>query len=234
MPWRKHAINRAVGALQKIALFIIALLGSSNNINPSPIPSITMGISTCTTTAKDKPTSRTITATAATPKECRSKQLSKSPCSVNVISLLAEINLPVTQFNNVLEALHPSNSTTDNGLNKPCHVAPPIDKNNQVTSPTGVDTQAIGFPASVDNVSPQANKTPQGQTSPESRCVHINATTTSLDTATTTTGTSKRHQSILLSANNSNPPTPEAAPEEMDPTSKTKPSKIYDQDQMLL
>jgi hypothetical protein len=162
MPRRKHASNRTVRAMQKIALFIIALLGSSININPTRRPSTAMGITMRATTAKDKPTSRTITATTTTLRERRSKRLSKSPRSVNVNSLLAEINLPVTQFDNVLEALHPSNSTTDNGLNKPCQVALPTDKNNQVTSPMGVDTQAIGFPGPIDNVSPQAKESPQG------------------------------------------------------------------------
>jgi hypothetical protein len=98
----------------------------------------------------------------------------------------------------------------------------------------GVDTQAIGFPAPVDNVSPQANKSPQNQTTPASRIVRINKTAKLVDIATTTTYTSQRHQSILLSMNNSNPPTPKAAPEEANPTSKNRPSEIYDCNQMLL
>jgi hypothetical protein len=197
----------------------------------------TMGITTRAAIAKEKQTSKAITTTTATPKERRFERQSKSPRSANVNSLLAEVNLPVTQFDNVLEALRPSNSPTDNSLDNPCNLPPPTDKNNQVTqlmSPTGVETQAIGFPAPVDNVSPQANESPQDQTTPASRSVRINETATLVDIAMTTTGTSQHCQSILLSTNNSNPPTPGAAPEEMNPTSKNRPIKIYDSKQMLL
>ncbi len=82
--------------------------------------------------AMEKPTSKAITTTAATPKERRSEQQSKSLRSVNINSFQVEINLPVTRFDNVLEALCPSNSPTDNGLDNPCNLAPPTDKNNQV------------------------------------------------------------------------------------------------------
>ncbi len=81
---------------------------------------------------------------------------------------------------------------------------------------------------------PQANKSPQDQTNPASRSVHINKTATLVDVTTATTGTSQHRQSILLSTNNSNPPTPGAAPEEANPTSENRPSEIYDRDQMLL
>ncbi len=55
-----------------------------------------MGITMRAAIAKEKPTSKAITTTAATPKEWRSKLQSKPPHPVNINSLLAEINLPVT------------------------------------------------------------------------------------------------------------------------------------------
>jgi hypothetical protein len=236
-PRRKHANDHAFGVMHMILFFIFAFLCPLIYVNPSPGLLTTMGITMRTAIAKEKPTSRAITTTAATPKEWRSGRQSKSPRSVNLNSLLAEINLPVTNFDNDLEALHPLNSPTDNGLDNPCDLVPLTDTNNQVTQltfPTGVDTQAIGFPAPVDNVSPQANKSPQDQTTPASRSVHINETTTLVDITTTTTGTSQHRQSILLSTNNSNPPTPKAAPEEVNPTSENRPREIYNRNQMLL
>ncbi len=210
--------------MQMILFFIFAFLCPLIYVKPSSQLLTTMGIRTCAAITKEKSTSRAITTTAATPKEWRSERQSKSPHSVNVNSPLAEINLTVTRFDNVLEALCPSNSPTDNGLNNPCDLAPPTDKNNQViqlTSPTGVDTQAIGFPTPDDNVSPQATKSSQDQTTPASRSVCINKTATSVDITMTTTGTSQHHQSILLSMSNSNPPTPKAAPEEANPQART-------------
>jgi hypothetical protein len=236
-PRRKHANNRAVGVMQMILFFIFASLCPLIYVNLPPRLLTTMGITTCTAIAKEKPTSKAITTTAATPKELRSKRQYKSPRSVNINSLLAEINLPVTRFDNVLEALRPLNSPTDDGLNNPCNLALLTDKNNLVTqlmSPMGVDTQAIGFPAPIDNVSPQANESLQDQTIPASRSVHINKTATLVDITTTTTGKSQHRQSILLSTNNSNPPTPRAAPEEANPTSKNRRSEIYNRNQILL
>ncbi len=139
-----------------------------------------MGITTCALISKDKPTSRAIITTAAMPKEQRSKQLSKSPRTAHINSLLAEITLPSNRFDNVLEALS-STSPTDAGLNNPCNLTPPTDKKTQVTqlaSPTGVDEQEIGFHTPVDNASPQANEPPNTQTTPSSSSVRINETAT--------------------------------------------------------
>ncbi len=76
-------------------------------------------------------------------------RLAKSPHTVNVNPLIAEINLPGAQFDNVLEALRPTttrDSTQEDELNDPCDLALPLEKTNQITplaSPTGVDQQPI-------------------------------------------------------------------------------------------
>jgi hypothetical protein len=142
--------------------FFIGLLYTLIYVNPTPRLIATMGIITCTLISKDKPTSRAIITTAATPKERRSERLAKSPRSVNVNSLLAEINLPMNHFDNVLEALHPLTNPMDDSPNNPCDLTLPTNKNMQVTqlaSPMGVDAMVtVGFNAPVDNKPPQANK----------------------------------------------------------------------------
>jgi hypothetical protein len=95
-PWRKHANNRAVGVMQMILFFIFASLCPLIYVNPPPQLLTTMEITMRAAIAKEKPTNKAITTTVATPKERRSERQSKSPCSVNVNSLLAEINLSVT------------------------------------------------------------------------------------------------------------------------------------------
>ncbi len=159
-----------------------------------------MGITTCPLTSKGKPTSRAIIATAATPKKRRSEWLAKSPCTVNVNSLLAEINLPMNRFDNILEALRPSTSPMDNGLKDLCNLTPLTDNNIQVTqlaSPIGVDLLAIGFNTLVNNKTPQANKSPQNQITPPSRSVQINETATLVEsTVNTSGGTSQGRQSV--------------------------------------
>ncbi len=163
------------------SLVLIGLFGSFIYVNTTPRVISTMGITTHASISKDKPTSRAIITTAITPKEQQSKQLAKSPCTAQVNSLLAEINLPSNRFDNVLEALRPSTSPTDNGLNNPCGLTPPTKKKMQVTqlaSPTGVDKQELGFHTPVDNASPQANEPSNTQTTPLSRSVRINKTAT--------------------------------------------------------
>ncbi len=106
-----------------------------------------MGITMHALISKDKPTSRAIIATTATPKEQRYERLAKSPRPVNVNPLIAEINLPAAQFDNVLKALSPTimhDRTQEDGLNDPCDLAPPAEKTNHITplaSLTGVDQQ---------------------------------------------------------------------------------------------
>jgi hypothetical protein len=234
---QKCANNHAVGVLLMISLFIIALPKHLVHVNPTPRPFSTMGITTRASTSKDKPTSRAIITTAATPKQGQFEQLAKSPCTATVNFRLAEINLPTNQFNNVLETLCPSTSPTDAGLNDPCNLMLPTDKNRQgtqLTSPMGVDVQEIEFHAPVNNASPQANKPPQNQTTSPSRSVRINETATLVVTMMNLSGgTSQRCQSILLSASNCNPPTTEPEPKEASPMSESRPSEIHDRDQML-
>jgi hypothetical protein len=162
----------------EISFFIIALFCPLIYVNPSPLLFPTMGITTHATIAKEKPTSRAITTTAATPKERRTKRLSKSPCSVNANSLLMEINLPVTQFDNVLEAICPSNSPMNNCLDNPCNSAS-TEKNNQITphaSPTGVDQQTIVADDTTNNTGTEVSS---------QACVHTSKTTTTAEVETT-------------------------------------------------
>jgi hypothetical protein len=118
-----------------------------------------MGITMRAMITKEKSTSRVITITAATPKERKTKRLSKSPHSVNVNSLIAEINCPVTQFDNVLEAL---TSPMDTDLDNPCNPAPTTEKKiTPHTSPMGVNQQMIVVDDTTNKtgteVSPQDN-----------------------------------------------------------------------------
>ncbi len=122
-----------------ILLLIIASLTFINVNLPQLCP--TMGTTTRAMTAKKKPTR-----TAITPKPARrSTRPSQSPRSDKINSLLAEINLPTSRFNNVLEELHPSmrqDSQMDDDLDDPCNLTLPTDKTNQITplaSPTGVN-----------------------------------------------------------------------------------------------
>jgi hypothetical protein len=141
--------------------------------------------------AKEKPASRAITTTAATPKERRTEQLSKSPCSVT------EINLPMTRFDNVLEALCPSNSLTGNDLDNPCDPAPMTEKNNQITphaSPMSVGQQTIMVNSTINNTSTEVS--PQA-------CVRISETATTAEAKTTPIASSTSLRLILQSASKS-------------------------------
>ncbi len=83
------------------------------------------------TISKEKPTKTTIT-----PKQVQqSLHNSKSTCLDNVNSLLAEINLPASRFNNALEALCPSTNRGSNNndpLNNLCNLVAPTDKNDHI------------------------------------------------------------------------------------------------------
>jgi hypothetical protein len=89
-----------------------------------------------------------------------SKRLPKVARSDNDKSILAEINLPTSWFDNILKALRPSTgrgSNKDDTFDNQCDLEPPTDKNNQitqVTSSTGVDTLSLEAP------SPAANNNP--------------------------------------------------------------------------
>jgi hypothetical protein len=78
-PWRKHANDRAIGVMQMILFFIFASLCPLIYANPPPQLLTTMRIMMRTGIAKEKPTSKVTTTTAATPKERRSEWQSKSP-----------------------------------------------------------------------------------------------------------------------------------------------------------
>jgi hypothetical protein len=191
-PWRKHANDHTIGMLQMISFFVIARLCSSINVNPTPGTSTTMGITMRVTTVKDKPTGKAITTTAATSKERRSKRLAKSPRTVNVNSLISEINLPTTQFDDVLEALRlmmMQDSPQDKGLNAPCNLAPPAEKADQIASfasPTGIKQHLIVINGTTMNTGTEA--------SPQAR-VSISKTTTTVEaepTSTASTSTSRR------------------------------------------
>ncbi len=121
--------------------------------------------------SKEKPTRTTITPKQAQQSTC----ISKSPRSKNVNSLLAEINLPTSCFDNVLEALWP---TTGSGSNRDdTKVEPPAYKDTQITqiaSPTGVDIFTPRATSPVDNADSAANKESQDQQIPSNTGVRIN------------------------------------------------------------
>jgi hypothetical protein len=128
--------------MKKMILLLIIVSLTFINVNlPQLCP--TMGTTTCTTTAKEKPTRTAITPKSAQRPTCPSQ----SPCSDEVNSLLAKINLPMSRFDDILEALHPStrqDSQMDDDLDDPCNLTLPADKTNQIiplTSPTGVNIQ---------------------------------------------------------------------------------------------
>jgi hypothetical protein len=198
MPWCKHANNHAVRVLSMSSLVITGLFGSFIYANTTPGVFSTMSIKMRASISKDKLTSRAIITTATMPKEQQSEQLAKSPCTAHINSVLAEINLPLNQFANVLEALRPSTSPMDDGPNNPGNLTPPTNKKMQVTqlaSPTGVDEQEIGFHTPVNNASPPANEPPNTQTTPPSRSVRINKTATlAATTANSSGGISQGHQ----------------------------------------
>jgi hypothetical protein len=93
-PRRKRGNSHGVGVLSMSSSIIIGLFCTLINVNSTPQLIATMGITTHASTSKDKPTSKATIVTAATSKECRSEQLAKSPHTVNVNPLIAEINLP--------------------------------------------------------------------------------------------------------------------------------------------
>ncbi len=81
--------------------------------------------------SKEKPTKTTIT-----PKQVRqSLHNSKSPRLDSVNSLLAEINLPASRFDNTLEALRPltiRGSNNNDPLNNPCNLVSPTEKKTTI------------------------------------------------------------------------------------------------------
>ena len=138
-----------------------------------------MVITTRTTVSKEKPTK-----TKITPKQAQqSMRPPKLPCSDNINSLLAEINLPTSRFEINLKALCPPtgrDSNKDNTVDDPCDLNPPTDKNNQrtqVASLTEVDTLTLGANIPANNNDP-ANDQSQDQQTPSNKGVQINETAT--------------------------------------------------------
>ncbi len=107
--------------------------------------------------SKEKPNGRIENSkTTTTPKEWRSTRHSKSPRSADVYSLLAEINLPMSRFKNILEALHPSTGrdSQKEDLHIPCNLTSPSEKNNQIAphaSPTSIDHYLLLVNGAVKN-----------------------------------------------------------------------------------
>jgi hypothetical protein len=144
-------------------MMILLLIITPFNFIDVDLPRLcsTMHTTMHATIAKEKPTR-----TAITPKPVRrSTCSSQSPHSDKVNFLLAKINLPMSRFDNILEALHPStrqDSHMDDDLADPCNMTLPADNDNQITplaSSMGVNIQTLGSPTPVNNVvAPQANK----------------------------------------------------------------------------
>ena len=88
-----------------VLILIISFLFFILNASPSPQYTTTMGIKTRSATPKDKPISKTLVATAATPVDChkdwRSKRLAKSPHPTSGNPLITELNQPGARFDNV-------------------------------------------------------------------------------------------------------------------------------------
>ncbi len=141
------------------------------------------------------------------PKTSTSMHPPKSPCSDNVDSLLAEINLPISHFDNVLKGLRPPTergSDNDDTLDNPCILEPPTDKNNQmtqVTSPTEVDTLTLGATSPAKN-NDSANDESHDQQTPSSKGVQINETATEVKPSTTPARLSSRCRKLILHSNN--------------------------------
>jgi hypothetical protein len=179
-------------------LIIIGLFCTLTNVYSTPRLIATMGITTRALTSKEKPTSTATILTTTTPKECRSQQLAKFPRTCNVNPLIAEINLPGAQFDNVLEAFCPMtthDSTQDDNLNDSCDWASPLEKTNQITPlafPTSINQQPIEVSGTTNN---------NGSEGSLQARVHIsNKTTVTVEAEPTPAALTTSRRSILQSA----------------------------------
>ncbi len=160
-----------------------------------------MGITARALISNEKPNGRTEKSkTTTTTKEQRSTRHSKSPRSADVNSLLAEINLPRSQFENLLEALHPltGSDSQKEDLNAPCDLTPPSEKNNQITphaSPTSLDHYLFLVDGAAKN--PTTDGFPQDCATPPTRRVCISKTATIVDVDATPAVFSTSRKSIL-------------------------------------
>jgi hypothetical protein len=131
MAWHNNVA--VVGVLLMLSSLSFQLLSSLLpliNVNTFR-PSSTMGVKRCTSNNKDKPPKPTSTAKSPQP-TCSSL---RSPKAANVNCLLAEINLPKSQFDGVLPALGSPGSDID-GLDGPDDLLPlPMETDTEVNRP---------------------------------------------------------------------------------------------------
>jgi hypothetical protein len=127
----------------------------------------TMGIATCSA-SRQQPVQKVPTTKTPTPEgkhrlEC---QLSRSPSSVNVNTILANINLPQTQFENILTVLGPEAERNDETEDNP---APPVDNNpaDEEADEANLSSNQVSPPSS-PNPDPTNNATVRINETPES------------------------------------------------------------------
>ncbi len=212
-PRHKHANGHAARSGRMRSFLFSSLLLPIINGNPIHQCSPTMAITMRSSQPKEKPISRALPAIAPSPverhQEQRSTRLSKSPRTTNVNPLIAELNQPGAQFNNVLEALHPATITInekahDDNLSNPCNLVPPTNKVNQVTplaSPTCVDLQSSNEPTPTTNKNITTSNIGEGN-SPQAR-VRISETTETVDVNLSPAAATTSKRSILQSTTKS-------------------------------
>jgi hypothetical protein len=176
----KH-VNGLLVRMPMRSLFFISLL-IIFKVSPSHYSPSTMAIKMQSAATKEKPFSRSLVATAATPLKRRqgrcSEQLTRSPQMSNVNNHLAEINRPTTCLENALKTLRANRSTSTNdpndNLNAPCYLMPPTNKTGQRTTfgpPMGVEDHEGAFHTPANIFFPLVSKVTNTQTTPPSRSI---------------------------------------------------------------
>jgi hypothetical protein len=137
----------------------------------------TMGIATHSA-SRQQPVQKVTTTKTPTPKgkhrsEC---QLRRSPRSVNVNTILANINLPQTRFETILMVLGPEVERNDKTEDNP---APPADNNpvDEEADKANLSSNQVSLPTS-PNPDPTNNATVRINETPESDPPMSNPTTT--------------------------------------------------------
>jgi hypothetical protein len=127
----------------------------------------TMGIATCSA-SRQQPVQKVTTTKTPTPKgkhrsEC---QLSRSPRSVDVITILANINLPQTRFETILMVLGPEAERNDETEDNP---APLADNNpsDEEADEANISSNQVS-PSTSSNPDPTINATVRINETPES------------------------------------------------------------------
>jgi hypothetical protein len=237
---RHKRVNGLFVGMPMRLLFFISLL-IILKVSPSHHSPSTIAIKTRSAATKEKPFSRSLVATAATPLKHhqgrRSEQLTRSPQTSNGNNHLAKIKRPTTRLKNALKTLRANRSTStndpNNNLNAPCNLMPPTDKTGQRTtfgSPMGVDDHEGAFHTLANILSPQVSKVTNTQTTPPSRSVQINETATLTEATANSPGGGSQGgcPSILLSSSTNFQPTSKLEDYDASPPNKGRPSKIYD------